>query len=82
MDIRIQLSRQTVKAMQRRLQDAYRRDDVRLVRRIQSPLDHTHLTVVQVFGERRAGGSGEWAVGFQPGVFLRVVDRPDFGRVG
>jgi len=40
MNVRIQLSRQTVKAMQRRLQDAYQRDDVRLVRRIQALLDH------------------------------------------
>jgi hypothetical protein len=40
MDVRIQLSRQTVKAMQRRLQEAYRQDDVRLVRRIQALLDH------------------------------------------
>src|SRR5712691_12183890 len=40
MNVRIQLSRQTVKAMQRRLQAAYRRDDVRLVRRIQALLDH------------------------------------------
>ena len=59
MNLRIQLSRQTVKAMQRRLQDAYRRDDVRQVRRIQALLDHTHLTVVQVSGERRAGGGVE-----------------------
>jgi transposase len=40
MNIRIQLSRQTVKALRRRLQAAYRRDDVRLVRRIQALLDH------------------------------------------
>jgi hypothetical protein len=32
--IRIQASNATVKALQTRLQDAYRRDDVRLVRRI------------------------------------------------
>ena len=32
--IRIQASHATVKALQARLQDAYRRDDVRLVRRI------------------------------------------------
>ena len=40
MNIRIQLSRQTIKAMQHRLQDAYRQDAVRLVRRIQALLDH------------------------------------------
>ena len=33
MNVRIQLSRQTVKALQRRLQAAYRQDDVRMVRR-------------------------------------------------
>jgi hypothetical protein len=32
--LRIQASNATVKALQTRLQDAYRRDDVRLVRRI------------------------------------------------
>ena len=40
MNIRIQLSRPTVKALHRRLQEAYRRDDVRLVRRIQALLAH------------------------------------------
>src|SRR6266852_2637896 len=40
MNIRIQVSRPTVKALQRRLQEAYRRDDVRLVRRIQALLAH------------------------------------------
>ena len=40
MNIRIHLSGQTVKAMQRRLQEAYRQDDVRLVRRIHALLEH------------------------------------------
>ena len=40
MNVRIQPSRQTVKAMRRRLQVAYRQDDLRLVRRIQALLDH------------------------------------------
>ena len=40
MNIRIQLSDQTVKAMQQRLQTAYQHDDVRLARRIQALLDH------------------------------------------
>lgn len=40
MNIRIQLSGQTVKALQRRLQEAYRQDDVRLVRRIHALLEH------------------------------------------
>ncbi len=40
MNIRIQLSRQTVKSMQSRLQAAYRQDDARLVVRISALLDH------------------------------------------
>ena len=40
MNIRIQVSRPTVKAMQRRLQAAYQKDDVRLVRRIEALLVH------------------------------------------
>ena len=39
MSIRIQLSRATVKDLDRRLQHAYRRDDVRLVRRITVVID-------------------------------------------
>lgn len=61
MNLRIQLSRQTVKAMQRRLQEAYRRDDVRLVRRIQALLDHLENKVpVAVLG-------AQW--GFSPACF-------------
>lgn len=40
MNIRIQLTRQTVKALRRRLQQAYDRADVRLVRRISSLLEY------------------------------------------
>jgi transposase len=40
MEIRIQVSRQTVKAMQRRLQEAYRKEDLPLVRRIKVLLAH------------------------------------------
>ncbi len=40
MNIRIQLSRQTVKAMQQRLHQAYDRADLRLVRRISALLEH------------------------------------------
>lgn len=51
--IRIQFSRQTVKAMQRRLQAAYQRDDVRLVRRISALLEHVvHSVPVGVLSER------------------------------
>jgi len=63
MNVRIQLSRQTVKAMQRRLQDAYRHAerDVRLVRRIQALLDHL------VNGVPVAVLSTQW--GFSPPCF-------------
>lgn len=61
MNLRIQLSRQTVKAMQRRLQEAYQHDDVRLVRRIYALLDHLVNGVpVAVLSER-------W--GFTPACF-------------
>ena len=39
MSIRIQLSQATVKALQTRLQQAYQKDDVRLVRRVNVLLD-------------------------------------------
>lgn len=61
MNLRIQLSRPTVKALQRRLQEAYRRDDVRLVRRIQALLGHLGQGVpVAVLSE-------QW--GFTPACF-------------
>lgn len=61
MSIRIQLSRQTVKALQVRLQQAYRQDDVRLVCRISTLLDHLVQGVpVSVLAER-------W--GFSPSTF-------------
>ena len=63
MNIRIQLSRQTVKSMHRRLQEAYRRDDVRLVRRIQALLDHL------VQGVPVAQLSEQW--GFTPACFYQ-----------
>lgn len=53
MNIRIQLSRQTVKALQGRLRQAYQRDDVRLVCRISALLDHLVNDVpVRVLAER------------------------------
>ena len=52
-DLRITLSRRTVKAMQARLQQAYLRGDVRLVRRISVLLAYLHEHVsVAVLGER------------------------------
>jgi hypothetical protein len=51
--MRIQLSNATVKALQTQLQDAYRRDDVRLVRRIRVLLDLlTQQASVSVLGTR------------------------------
>jgi transposase len=53
MRIRIQLSHVTVKALHRRLQDAYRKDDVRLVRRTTVLLDLlVHHVPVAVLCER------------------------------
>jgi transposase len=63
MNLRIQLSRPTVKALQRRLQAAYRRDDVRLVRRIQALLAHL------VNGVPVARLSEQW--GFTPACFYQ-----------
>jgi transposase len=63
MNIRIQLARQTVKAMQHRLQEAYQHDDVRLVRRIQALLDHL-VNEVPV-----ADLSEQW--GFTPACFYQ-----------
>ena len=63
MDIRIQVSRPTVKAMQRRLQAAYQCDDVRLVRRIKALLEHlVNHVPVQVLSE-------QW--GFTPACFYQ-----------
>jgi hypothetical protein len=51
--IRIQASNATVKALQTRLQDAYRGDDIRLVRRLSVLLDLlTHTASVAVLCER------------------------------
>lgn len=61
MNVRIQLSRSTVKALHRRLQEAYQHDDVRLVRRIQALLAHL------VNGTPVAGLSEQW--GFTPACF-------------
>lgn len=54
MHIRIRFSRQTVKALQRRLQGAYEQDDVRLVRRISALLEHV------VDGQPVAQVSARW----------------------
>lgn len=53
MAIRIEFSRQTVKELQTRLQQAYEKDDVRLVRRISVLLDYiVHKVPIAVLSER------------------------------
>jgi transposase len=63
MPIRIKVSRPTLKALQCRLQAAYRRDDVRLVRRIEALLAHL------VHGVSVTALSAQW--GFSPACFYQ-----------
>ncbi len=55
MNLRIQLSRPAVKALPRRLQEAYRREAVRWVRRVQALLAH-RMNGVPVAGLSEQGG--------------------------
>jgi transposase len=72
--IRIQGSHTTVKALQTRLQDAYRKDDVRLIRRISVLLDLLrHQGTVQVLCERW-GLSPACIYGWQRAFILRGMD--------
>jgi len=72
--MRIQLSNATVKALQTRLQDAYRRDDVRLVRRISVLLDLlTQQASVPVLCERW-GLSPACLYAWQKALLLRGLD--------
>jgi transposase len=72
--MRIQLSNATVKALQTRLQDAYRRDDVRLVRRISVLLDLlTQQASVPVLCERW-GLSPACLYAWQKALLLRGMD--------
>jgi len=82
MNMRIQVSRPTLNALQQRLQAAYRRDDVRLVRRIEALLAHlVHGLPVAVLSE-------QW--GFTPACFhqwlvaflLRGVDSLTYSHGG
>jgi transposase len=82
--IRIQLSHATVKELQSRLQHAYRRDDVRLVRRTTVLLDLlVHHVPVEVlcaqWGLSPACISG-WRQDFLPRGMDSLVDRPGGGR--
>ncbi len=65
MNMRIQVGRQTVKAMQRRLRKVHRRDDIRLVRRIEALLAHL------VAGVSAVQLSGHW--GFTPACLYQWV---------
>jgi transposase len=72
--IRIQASNATVKALHTRLQDAYRRDDVRLVRRISVLLDLlTQQALVPVLCERW-GLSPSCLYNWQKAFILRGLD--------
>jgi transposase len=72
--IRIQASHATVKALQTRLQDAYRRDEVRLVRRISVLLDLlTQTAAVPVLCERW-GLSPSCLYAWQKAFLLRGLD--------
>ncbi len=72
--IRIQVSNATVKALQTRLQDAYRRDDVRLVRRISVLLELlTQTASVTVLCERW-GLSPSCLYDWQKAFMLRGID--------
>jgi len=74
MSIRIQLSHATVKALHSRLQDAYRKDEVRLVRRISVLLDLlTQKASVAVRCERW-GLSPSCLYDWQKALMLRDMD--------
>lgn len=84
MNIRIQLSRQTVKALQGRLQQAYQRDDVRLVCRISALLDHLVNGVpVSVLAERWGFGVSTfyaWLMALLVDGLASLVSRHAGGR--
>jgi transposase len=80
--IRIQLSRATVKDLHSRLQHAYRRDDVRLVRRTTVVIDLlVHHVPVAVLCERW-GLSPACIYGWQQAFLLRGLDSLVYGHGG
>ena len=80
--IRIQLSRATVKDLHSRLQQAYRRDDVRLVRRTTVVIDLlVHHVPVPVLCERW-GLSPACLYGWQQAFLLRGLDSLVYGHGG
>jgi transposase len=80
--VRIQLSRTTVKDLHSRLQHAYQRDDVRLVRRITVLLDLlVHRVPMAVLGERW-GLSPSCIYAWQQAFLLRGMDSLVYGHSG
>src|SRR2546423_3087108 len=78
--IRIQLSRTTVKDLHQRLQHAYQRDDVRLVRRITVLLDLlVHQVPMAVLCERW-GLSLPCLYAWQQAFLLRGMDSLVYGH--
>jgi transposase len=80
--IRIQLSRATVKDLYSRLQHAYQRDDVRLVRRITVLIDLlVHHVPIAVLCERW-GLSPSCLYAWQKAFLLRGLDSVGYGHSG
>ena len=80
--VRIQLSRTTVKDLHSRLQHAYQRDDVRLVRRITVLLDLlAHRVPMAVLCERW-GLSPSCIYAWQQALLLRGMDSLVYGHSG
>jgi transposase len=80
--LRIQLSRATVKALHRRLQHAYRRDEVRLVRRTTVLLDLLVPHVPVAVLKERWGLSPACLYDWQKAFLLRGLDRLVYGQGG
>jgi len=80
--IRIQLSRTTVKDLHQRLQHAYQRDDVRLVRRITVWLDLLVHQVSMAVVCERWGLSLSCLYAWQQALLLRGMDSLVYGHSG
>ena len=80
--LRIQLSRTTVKDLHQRLQHAYQRDDVRLVRRITVLLDLLVHQVPMAVVYERWGLSPSCLYAWQQAFLLRGMDSVVYGHSG
>jgi transposase len=80
--LRIQLRRATVKDLHSRLQHAYQRDDVRLVRRITVLLDLLVYQVPMAALCERWGLSLAWLYDWQKAFLLRGMDSLVYGHGG